>query len=119
MPIVTDASASNHIVVRATGKIVKEDFTGFVPEFERLVHERGHLRVLFDATEFTGWDANALWQEIKFDLKNLSKIDRLAVLGTKAWQRALEGAMKPFAHPRMRYFDAAEITAAHQWLIST
>jgi hypothetical protein len=117
MPIVTDASAANHVVIRATGKIVKEDFTPFIPEFERLVKERGKLRVLFDVTEFTGWGSGALWQEVKFDLKHLSDIERLAVLGTKAWQHALEAAMKPFAHPRTRYFDAAEITAAHDWLI--
>jgi hypothetical protein len=80
------------------------------------VKDRGKLRILFDATEFGGWDAGALWQEAKFDFKHLSNIDRLAMVGSKTWQQALEAAVKPFAHPTMRYFDASDMNAAHDWL---
>jgi len=34
----------------------------FVPEFERLVHLNGKLRVLFDLAGFHGWEAGALWR---------------------------------------------------------
>lgn len=118
MPIVTDASASDHVVVRATGKLIKQDYTAFVAEFERLVHERGKLRVLFDGTGLQGWDAGALWEEVKFDARHLSDIDRLAVVGEKTWLRALEAALKPFAPPTMRYFDAAQAAEARNWLLS-
>ena len=119
MPIVTDGSAHDPIVVRATGKLVKEDYTGFVPAFEQALNERGKLRILFDATELTGWDAGALWQEIKFDLKHLSDIDRIAKVGTQKWQQTLEHAAKPFIHGEIHYFDASDIDAARAWLIRT
>lgn len=107
------------MVVRATGKLTKDELIQFRKDFELFVHDRGKLRVLFDATEFDGWDSGgALWQEAKFDLKHLSKIDRMAVVGAKRWQQALEAAVKPFAHPTMRYFEAGEMQAAHDWLIS-
>jgi hypothetical protein len=117
MPIVTDASAADHVVVRATGKLTKDELIAFRTDFERLVHDRGKLRILFDVTEFTGWNSNALWQEAKFDAKHLSDIDRLAVVGSKMWQQALEAAVKPFAHPRMHYFDTSEMQSGHDWLI--
>ncbi len=117
MPIVTDASARDHIVVRAIGKLVKEDYAGFVPAFEQVLKERGKLRILFDATELTGWDAGALWQEIKFDVKHFSDIERVAMVGTQKWQQTLEQAAKPFTHAEMRYIDASEIEAARSWLI--
>jgi hypothetical protein len=119
MPIVTDASAADHVVVRATGKLNKDELKVFRADFELLVRERGKLRILFDATEFSGWDSGALWQEAKFDAKHFSNIDTLAVVGSKTWQHALEAAVKPFAHPRMRYFDVSQMTAAHDWLTGT
>ncbi len=119
MPIQTDGSAANHVVVRVTGKLTKDELIQFGKDFELFVHDRGKLRVLFDATEFDGWDSGgALWQEAKFDLKHLSNIDRLAMVGAKRWQQALEAAIKPFAHSTMRYFEASDMQAAHDWLIS-
>jgi len=117
MPIVTDASARDHLVVRAIGKLLKEDYAGFVPAFEQARKERGKLRILFDATELAGWDAGALWQEIKFDVKHFSDIERLAMVGTQKWQQTLEQAAKPFMHAEMRYFDASQIEAARSWLV--
>ena len=119
MPIQTDGSAANHMVVRATGKLTKDELIQFKKDFELFVHDRGKLRVLFDVTEFEGWDsAGALWQEAKFDLKHLSKVERIAVVGAKTWQKALETAMKPLLHPTMRHFGASDMQAAHDWLIS-
>jgi hypothetical protein len=120
MPIQTDGSAASHMVIRATGKLTKDDIIQFRKDFELFVKDRGKLRVLFDATELDGWDSvAALWQEAKFDLKHLSDIDRLAMVGSKAWQQRLEAAIKPFAHPTMRYFEAGEMQAAHDWLVAT
>jgi hypothetical protein len=116
MPIVTDASAADHVDVRAVGKITKEELIAFRNDFERLVRERGKLRILFDITDFTGWDSGALWQEAKFDAKHFANISHLAMVGAKTWQRALEAAVKPFAHPKMRYFDVSEMNAAEDWL---
>jgi hypothetical protein len=119
LPIQTDVSAANHVVIRVTGKLAKDELTQFRKDFESFVKERGKLRILFDVTEFDGWDSGgALWQEARFDFKHLSDIDRLAMVGAKRWQQALEAAVKRFAHPTMRYFEASEMQAAHDWLIS-
>jgi hypothetical protein len=105
--------------VRATGKLTKDEIVQFGKDFEGFARERGKVRVLFDATELDGWDSSsALWQEAKFDMKHLSDIDRLAMVGAKRWQEALEAAVKPFVHPTMRYFDAGEMDAAHDWLVA-
>ncbi|HEY2857191.1 MAG TPA: STAS/SEC14 domain-containing protein [Terracidiphilus sp.] len=116
MSIVTDASAADHVDVRVVGKIGKEELSAFRSEFEGLVRGRGKLRILFDATEFTGWEADALWQEAKFDFKHLGDIERLAMVGAKSWQKAIETAARPFVRADMRYFDSAEMNAAADWV---
>ena len=107
------------VVVTAAGTLARVDYRGFVAEFERLVRERGTLRILFDARELRGWDSGALWEEVKFDAKHVSEIERLAMVGTKAWHHAIEAFFKPFAAPKMRYFDAVEMQQAREWLSDT
>ena len=40
-----------------------------------------NFRVLFDMTDFEGWESGAMWEEIKFDLRHFADIERLAVVG--------------------------------------
>src|SRR5579863_8238691 len=84
------------LAVRVSGKLTKEDYERFVPEFERLVKEHGKIRVLFEMTDFHGWEAGALWQDIKFDVKHFTDIERLAMVGDKKWEKGMSVFCKPF-----------------------
>jgi hypothetical protein len=63
-----EESGGKVLAVHVSGKLAKADYEHFVPEFERLVRQHGELRVLFDMTGFHGWEAGALWEDIKFDI---------------------------------------------------
>src|ERR1035437_9868328 len=76
MPIQFIEENSGKVVeVHVSGKVTKADFQHFVPEFERQVQQNGKLRLLFDITGFNGWEVDALWEEIKFDIKYFSDIE--------------------------------------------
>ena len=104
------------LVVHVSGKLEKADFENFVPEFERLVRKNGKIRVLFDMTGFHGWEAGALWADIKFDIEHFADIERLAMVGEKTWQHGMAIFCKPFTKATIRYFDHAEIHEARDWL---
>jgi hypothetical protein len=95
------------VVVHVSGKLAKADYEHFVPEFERLVRQHGKLRVLFDMTGFHGWEAGALWEDIKFDIKHFADIERL-VMATFC---------RPFTKATIRYFDHADAAEAQKWLL--
>jgi hypothetical protein len=117
MPIqLIEENAGKMIIVRVSGKLVKKDYEVFVPEFERLVRQHGKLRVLFDMIGFRGWDAGALWEDIKFDIKHFADIERLAMIGDKKWQHGMATFCKPFTKATIRYFDHTDITRARKWL---
>ena len=117
MPIqLTEENGGKMLVVNLSGKLVKADYPGFVSEFERLLRQHGKMRVLFDMTGFTGWDAGAAWEDIKFDLKHFADIERLAMVGDKQWQHGLTVIFKPFTKATIRYFDHADATEARKWL---
>ena len=78
MPIqLKDVDDAKLLVVHVTGKLVRADYEHFVPEFERLLRLHGKLRVLFDMTGFQGWDAGAMWEDIKFDVKHFGELMRV------------------------------------------
>src|SRR5579871_4580410 len=104
------------LVVDISGQLVKADYEKFVPEFDRLVRQHGKLRVLVDMTGFHGWDAGALWEDIKFDIKHFADIERLAMVGEKKWQHGMATFCKPFTKATIRYFDHADAAEARKWL---
>jgi hypothetical protein len=112
----SEKTATKVLEVRVTGKLAKEDYERFIPEFEKLVREHGKIRVLFEMVDFHGWKAGALWQDIKFDAKHFSDIERLAMVGEKKWEKGMSVFCKPFTSAKVRYFDRSLIEDARAWL---
>jgi SpoIIAA-like len=117
MPIhLNEENDGRNLVVHVSGKLTTPDYEIFVPEFERLVRQHGKLRVLFDMVGFLGWEAGALWEEIKFDVKHFADIERIAAVGDRKWQHGLTTFFKPFTAATTRYFDQADAAEARKWL---
>jgi hypothetical protein len=112
----TEKNGGKVLEVQVSGKLVHEDYKQFVPEFERLVKENGKIRVLFEMADFHGWEGAALWDDIKFDLKHFSDIERLALVGDKRWEKGMRVFCTPFTTAEIRYFDRAAIVEARAWL---
>ncbi len=117
MPIqMVEEQGGKLLAVHIVGNLVREDYGRFVPEFERLVRIHGKLRLLLDMTGFLGWKEGSLWEELKFDLKHFSDIERIAMVGENKWQQGMATFCKPFTQATVRYFDHAKTAEAHQWL---
>jgi len=102
--------------VHVSGKLAHEDYLHFVPKFEQLIKQHGKLRVLFDMTDFHGWEAGALWDDIKLDIKHFSDIERLAMIGDKEWEKQMSLFCRPFTTAKIRYFDNAKAAEARAWI---
>lgn len=117
MPIqLIEANDGRILKVRVSGKLLKEDYEHFVPEFDRLITRHGKLRVLFDMTDFHGWSVSAAWQDLKLGLAHFSDIERLALVGETKWQQGMAAFGKPFTKAKVRYFPRAEAVAAEAWV---
>ena len=102
--------------VQLSGKLDKEDYQHFVPEVERLVKKYGKIRMLVEMHDFHGWSAGALWEDIKFDVKHFSDIERLALVGETRWEHDMAAFCKPFTTAKIRYFEHDKSKEAHDWL---
>jgi hypothetical protein len=104
--------------VRVTGKLTKEAYQKLVPAVDAQIKQHGKLHILFVMRDFHGWTADAMWEDLKFDLKHWKDIERLALVGDKKWEKGMAIFCKPFTKARIRYFDMAQLEEAHQWLES-
>ena len=104
------------LVIHVSGKLTKADYEQFVPAFEQLVRQHGKLRLLFDMTDFHGWNVSAAWEDLKFGIEHFADIERLAMIGEKRWQQGMAVFVKPFTGAQVRYFDHADAAQARKWL---
>jgi hypothetical protein len=101
---------------KLSGKLHDADYQTFVPAVDAAAAKHGKVRLLAQFHDFHGWDMHALWDDIKFSTTHCTKIDRIALVGEKTWEKWMAKVCKPFTLAKLRYFDASEFEAAKAWL---
>ena len=101
---------------KLSGKLHDEDYKSFVPQVDKAISEQGKVRMLAQFHDFHGWDAKALWDDIKFSTTHCTKIERIALVGEKSWEKWMATVCKPFTMAKIKYFSAAELPQAKAWL---
>ncbi len=102
--------------VFVTGKLVREDYTTFVPAVDGAVAARGKIRMLMVMHDFHGWTASAAWEDTKFGARHFRDIERLAMVGETRWQHGMAIFCRPFTTATVRYFTHDKIEEARAWL---
>jgi hypothetical protein len=118
MDAIETISTGRVLEVSVTGKLTKESYQKLVPAVDAQIKQYGKLRILFVMEDFHGWTAGAMWEDLKFDLKHWKDIERLALVGDKKWEKGMASFCKPFTKATIRYFDAADVDEAREWLAS-
>lgn len=102
--------------IKASGKLTREDYEHFIPKFDESIRRHGKIRILFEMVDFHGWEAGALWDDLKLDLKHFADIERLAMVGDTAWEKGMSTFCQPFTTAKVRYFDEAALAEARAWV---
>jgi hypothetical protein len=101
---------------KMSGKLHDADYKTFVPLVDDAIAKQGKVRMLAQFHDFHGWDAHALWDDTKFATTHCTKIERIALVGEKSWEKWMATVCKPFTMAKIRYFDSADFDAAKKWL---
>ena len=116
MSVTVETGSGASIGIQVTGKLHKDDYAHFVPKVETFIKEHGKIRVLFEMHDFHGWDAGALWEDVKFDVKHFRDIERLAIVGETKWEEGMAQFCRPFTTAQIKYFDISQLDQAKGWL---
>jgi hypothetical protein len=118
MPVeIREQADGNVLEVVISGKLTKSDYQHFVPAVEGMISLGGKVRMLVEMHDFHGWDAGALWEDIKFDMKHFSDIERLALVGETKWEKGMAVFCKPFTSAKIKYFEHGHEADARAWLL--
>ncbi|KLU05567.1 hypothetical protein RISK_002199 [Rhodopirellula islandica] len=113
----SEVAQGKFLEVHVSGQLDRETYQRLVPGAEEQIEKYGKIRVLFAMHDFHGWDAGALWEDIKFDAKHFQDFERIAIVGERKWERAMAVFCKPFTTASVRYYDESEIDEAREWLV--
>ena len=82
-----------------SGKFHDADYKTFVPLVDAEIAKEGKVNVLAQFHDFHGWDAKALWDDIKFSTTHCTKIKRIALVGENhgksGWRRSASRSRWP------------------------
>lgn len=102
----------------AKGSVTAEDYESvIVPAVEAMFASQSKVRFLYHlGSDFSGFEAAAVWDDTKLGLKHFSGWERMAVVSDVEWIRA---AVKVFglAIPgHVRVFHDRELAEAMRWI---
>ena len=107
----------NVLWVKVNGKLTKEEYAELVPSWEQMIARHGKLRLLFQMEPgFTGWEAAAAWDDLKFSLSHRNELERVALVGAKKWHEYVAKLGSLLVNSQVRFFEESEIEEAQRWL---
>ncbi|MDK2779637.1 MAG: STAS/SEC14 domain-containing protein [Pseudomonadota bacterium] len=104
------------MVIKAVGKLTHDDYQMLTPMLDAAAKEVEHpqIRVLFDASEFDGWELHAAWDDFRLGLKHGSEFGRIALYGDHRWQAWAAKIGSWFIRGEMQSFT--DYDSAMAWL---
>ncbi|MDX1964733.1 MAG: STAS/SEC14 domain-containing protein [Pirellulales bacterium] len=109
------SSDAKYLSVKLSGKLHDEDYKLFTPFIDDAA-KSGKVRLLVEFHDFQGWDLHALWDDIKFSTTHCTKLEKIALVGDKTWEKYMASVCKPFTMAKIQYFDASQLAQAQAWL---
>jgi len=115
--ITMEPTGDNTLKLRVSGKLDEGDFQKIGAEVDQLIRMRGQVKLLIDATDFTGWASmHAASKHFAFVRDHHKKIEKIALIAGHEWQHWIAGMAGVFVHPELKVFDKDELAAAESWL---
>jgi stage II sporulation SpoAA-like protein len=106
----------NLIRVDVSGKLTRKDYQQLIAAWDALISREGSMRMLLVMQDFHGWEVGAAWDDLRFGMKHVSQIERVAMVGEKFWQKCLAKVGALIMTEKVKYFDSTDLAAAGQWV---
>ncbi len=103
---------------KAVGKLTHEDYETITPVIDKALEgiKAPKVKMLFDASEFEGWELRAAWDDFNIGLKHGNSFEKIAIVGNKKWMEITVKIASWFIDAEVEVFDSVE--KALEWLHS-
>lgn len=100
------------------GQLTAEDLAHMTADLEERIARHGRLRLLFRADNFRGWEGGAFSCVMWFSRQHDVDVERVAMVGDKAWEVWVREFKACLTCAWARYFEPTELGEAWAWLRS-
>jgi len=90
---------------RISGDMTKADYQTLTPAVAAAIEAHGSVSLLLDLTEFH-WEKVSAWgADLHFGKQFHDKIDKMAIVGDKKWERHLAHLAQPYYAREAKFFE--------------
>jgi hypothetical protein len=113
--------SDNALKIVMPAKLTAADVAQVASRLDAFITERGHVRMMFDLTNFGGWEnleaMGAHFDQLKFIPERAKHIERIAVLVGYPWQQQFLQMLRNVLPTQVQAFEPNEEAEAKQWLL--
>ena len=105
------------VTLKATGKLSHKDYEKITALLDSALDNVKHpeLNILFDASEFQGWELRAALDDFKLGLEHFKEFKKIAIHGNKLWLAVLAKITACFVPAEVKYFE--DLDDASSWIV--
>lgn len=96
MITIATENGSNVVYTTASAKLTAADYDKLLPVLRETIDNYGKARWYFEMQGFDGWEMDALWKDLKFDVEHINDFEKIAAVGDKSWQDWVTQLIKLF-----------------------
>ncbi len=111
-----DTTTSDLVAFRITGQVDANDYAILKPAFKERIATFDKIRVYAEMYDLEAVTPKAIWEDLKMDIKYVSHVSRVAIVGDSKWEELMVKAAVPFVSGEMKYFDFSQRDAAWAWV---
>ncbi|MDX5347130.1 MAG: STAS/SEC14 domain-containing protein [Hymenobacteraceae bacterium] len=104
------------VMLKMVSKLDQKDYDQVVPFLEKQIKQYGKIKVYLEIEDLEGMTAQAMWQEVKFDLSHRTDFAKIAITGDAEWLEWLARVSSYLIPAPIRHFKLSDKAAALQWL---
>ena len=108
--------SGNVLGFKIVGGMTKRQKGKICKVLEKQIVKSGKIRLLLVVEPHKTMDVESLLFELNFTLLYADKIERMALVGNKAWKETWFALFGLFSQIQTQYFDRADIKAAWRWI---
>ena len=110
----------NVIAISCEGQVTKEDFGEIlVPAILEALKQHDKIRLFYKTSaSFTGYDAGAIWEDLKIGVEHPTRWERIAVVTDVDWIVQMMRLFSFLFPCPTKLFTSSEAAQANAWIIA-
>ncbi|CBH25610.1 conserved hypothetical protein [Salinibacter ruber M8] len=111
-----DLPDPNLVGITLSDTLTEDDYEAFTSALEDQFAAHITTRLLLVMEDVDDWAPEERWEDLAFDVRHLSDVDKVAIVSDDPWERWLEKTEALFPMSTIQTYDAADQEEALDWI---